>query len=158
MNKEEFSNLLSRELKLIRTEQNLTQEQMAEIIGISKKTLVEIEKGRKNLSWSNSVSVSAIFEDSEIIRMNFGEDIREIIKTLAFETYSPVSESHLLSKTLGGKIWWEDIKSLNSFRIQHNLISKHYRILDDNNIRLMSTFSYETVLNRFNELTGEDND
>jgi DNA-binding XRE family transcriptional regulator len=49
MNKNEFIKLLDGKLKLIRTEYGLTQDKMASVLGISKKTLVEIEKNRKSL-------------------------------------------------------------------------------------------------------------
>ena len=46
MERTEFISIMNSKIKLIRTEFDLTQEKMAEAIGISKKTLVEIEKGR----------------------------------------------------------------------------------------------------------------
>ncbi len=46
MNREEIIMLVSDKLRLIRTEAGYTQDKMAEIIGVSKKTLVQIEKGR----------------------------------------------------------------------------------------------------------------
>ena len=44
MNKQEFIELVNSKLKLIRVENDLSQDKMSEIIGLSKKTLVEIEK------------------------------------------------------------------------------------------------------------------
>ena len=44
MDKQEFIELVNSKLKLIRVESNLSQDKMSEIIGLSKKTLVEIEK------------------------------------------------------------------------------------------------------------------
>ena len=152
MDKIEFTNIISKELKLIRTEYNLTQENMAEIIGVSKKTLVEIEKNRKTLSWSSSISTAVIFEDSEIIKMNFGEDLREIIKTIALNTFTLKTDTNPLSKTLGGKIWWNDIEISENYKMQQNLISKHYRIIDSNNTRILSSFSISYVQQEFNKL------
>ena len=45
MKREEFIKTVSSKLKLIRTEYGITQEAMSEMLGISKKTLVETEKG-----------------------------------------------------------------------------------------------------------------
>ena len=47
MKREEFIKAVSGKLKLIRTEYGITQEVMSEMLGISKKTLVETEKGRR---------------------------------------------------------------------------------------------------------------
>ena len=58
MERAEFISLMNSKIKLIRTEYDLTQEKMAEAIGLSKKTLVEIEKGRNSLSWSAAVTAA----------------------------------------------------------------------------------------------------
>ncbi|PFB11956.1 helix-turn-helix domain-containing protein, partial [Bacillus cereus] len=42
MNKELIIELISMKIKLIRTEKGYTQDKMAEVLGISKKTLVQI--------------------------------------------------------------------------------------------------------------------
>ncbi len=42
MNKKEFVEFMDSKLKLVRTEYGLTQDKMALVLGISKKTLVEI--------------------------------------------------------------------------------------------------------------------
>lgn len=44
MDKQKFIELVNSKLKLIRVENDLSQDKMSEIIGLSKKTLVEIEK------------------------------------------------------------------------------------------------------------------
>ncbi len=46
MDKDYITELISSKLRLIRTESRYTQEKMANVLGISKKTLVQIEKGR----------------------------------------------------------------------------------------------------------------
>ena len=51
MNRAEFIREMDTQLKLVRTEYGYTQEMMASILGLSKKTLVEIEKGRSSLGW-----------------------------------------------------------------------------------------------------------
>ncbi|CDI48900.1 helix-turn-helix domain-containing protein [Clostridium tetani] len=55
MNREEFIKKIDEKLKLIRNEKGFTQDKMAEIIGISKKTLVQIEKGRVSIGWTDAV-------------------------------------------------------------------------------------------------------
>ena len=51
MDRREFISEINGMLKLVRTEYGLTQEKMADVLGISKKSLVESEKGRRPLGW-----------------------------------------------------------------------------------------------------------
>ncbi|PFI22458.1 helix-turn-helix transcriptional regulator [Bacillus cereus] len=148
MDKQEFIQLVSRKLKLIRIENDLSQDKMSEVIGLSKKTLVEIEKGRRTLTWTGAVCVVTLFEDSDIIQMTFGDDINEIIKTIAFTHYNNSS-----SKTLGGKLWWRQIRELNGYKIQQNILSQHYRILNKENHRICSSFELDEIEKRFIEVT-----
>lgn len=39
------------------------------------------------------------------------------------------------SKTLGGKVWWDTIYDVEGWRVQVNKITKHARILDENDVR-----------------------
>ncbi|ABY46601.1 MULTISPECIES: helix-turn-helix transcriptional regulator [Bacillus cereus group] len=148
MDKQEFIQLVNKKLKLIRIENDLSQDKMSEVIGLSKKTLVEIEKGRRSLTWTGAVCVVTLFEDSDIIQMTFGDDINEIIKTIAFTHYNNSS-----SKTLGGKLWWRQIRELNGYKIQQNILSQHYRILNKENHRICSSFELDEIEKRFIEVT-----
>ena len=47
---------------------------MAAVLGISKKTLVEIEKGRSSLGWTGAAAFAAIFRESGILQAQFGGD------------------------------------------------------------------------------------
>uniref|UniRef100_UPI00402A8C61 helix-turn-helix transcriptional regulator n=1 Tax=Bacillus sp. DX2.2 TaxID=3073452 RepID=UPI00402A8C61 len=148
MDKQEFIQLVNEKLKLIRIENDLSQDKMSEVIGLSKKTLVEIEKGRRSLTWTGAVCVVTLFEDCDIIQMTFGDDINEIIKTIAFTHYNNSS-----SKTLGGKLWWRQIRELNGYKIQQNILSQHYRILNKENHRICSSFELDEIEKRFIEVT-----
>ena len=66
-------------MKLIRTESGYSQELMADILGISKKTLVQIEKGRITGGWTVVVAVCALFKESEIIQNTFAGDPLDIL-------------------------------------------------------------------------------
>ncbi len=46
MDQDYMTELVSVQLKKIRSERGYTQEKMADVIGLSKKSLVQIEKGR----------------------------------------------------------------------------------------------------------------
>ena len=52
MTRDEVVAVVNSKLKLVRTEYGLTQDKMAVILGISKKSLVESEKGRRSLGWT----------------------------------------------------------------------------------------------------------
>ena len=149
MTRLEFIKIASGKLKLIRIEGGYTQDKMAEILGLSKKTLVQIEKGRSTLGWAGAVTLCTIFRNSEIMEMTFGGDPLDIILSLAFTDY----ESN--EKTLGGKVWWINIKLNDEFRIQQNIISEHYRILDGQDRRICSSFDYDYIKKRLQELSEE---
>lgn len=140
MTREELITKVNGRLKLVRTEYGLTQDKMAAILGISKKTLVESEKGRRSLGWTETVALTSIFANSSILKDALGEDFNEMISALALEgveiSYPP---------TMGGKVWWREIKSAGGYRIQQNLISNHYRLLDEKDRRLISSFDLKEV-------------
>lgn len=147
MTKNDFIKKVDEKVRLIRLEKGYTQDKMAEILGISKKTLVQVEKERSSLGWATAIAVCVIFKESEILDMTFGGDVEEIIRSLSFED----SERWHIH-TLGGKIWWKDIQNKNGYIIQQNIVSSHYRILDGDNRRICYSFDLEYIDKRFNEL------
>ena len=94
MTREELITKVNGRLKLVRTEYGLTQDKMAAILGISKKTLVESEKGRRSLGWTETVALTSIFAHSSILKDALGEDFNEMISALALEgveiSYPPI--------------------------------------------------------------------
>lgn len=147
MTKDSFIHIMDSKLKLVRTEYKLTQDRMASALGISKKTLVEIEKGRRSLGWTGAVALSGIFSDSEILQDHFGGEQSDIIIALAFED----RPGHFPG-TLGGKVWWETIRQDKGYKIQQNIISKHYRVLNQENRRVKASFHLEDLQQLFEEL------
>ncbi|WP_102347571.1 helix-turn-helix domain-containing protein [Bacillus sp. Marseille-P3661] len=150
MNKEEIINILSDKIKLVRTESNYTQERMAEILGISKKTLVQIEKGRVKANWTCVVALCALFRESSIIHSVLGDSPLEVIETVAHNSFSITKE-----KTFGGRVWWREIERQGVYRVQQNLLSNHYRILDKDNYRWYSSFDLQETISRLDELCKE---
>lgn len=140
MTRDDFVTIVNSKLKLVRTEYGLTQDKMAVILGISKKSLVESEKGRRSISWTEAVALTAIFDKSTILNDALGEDYAAMVSALALQDVEISYPS-----TMGGKIWWREIKSVNGYRIQQNIISNHYRILDDKDRRLLSSFRLEQI-------------
>ena len=140
MQREEFIKTVSSKLKLIRTEYGITQEVMSEMLGISKKTLVETEKGRRELSWTEVIAVATVFEKSEVLQGIVGGDPSDVIHALAFE------DRHIqYPPTMGGKVWWRLIDEKNGIRLQQNYVTSHYRLLDENDCRLISSFDRNEV-------------
>ncbi|OCA92558.1 helix-turn-helix transcriptional regulator [Pseudobacillus wudalianchiensis] len=147
MNEKDVIDVISKKIKLIRHEKGYTQEKMAEVLGISKKTLVQIEKERIPATWTSVIATCALFRDSEVIQAALGEDPLEVIETLAHGKIDRPKE-----KTLGGKVWWKQIKKEKGFILQQNMISKHYRIIDLDNYRWFSSFESDETFIYFDEL------
>jgi len=147
MEKKQFVKLMDEKLKLIRTEYGLTQDKMAAILGMSKKTLIEIEKNRISLGWTSSVALASIFSDSTILRDAIGGDVSDIIIALAFKDIDVD-----YPKTWGGKVWWKTISEKKCYRIQQNMFSRHYRLLDQENRRLYASFSLKETEDILDEI------
>lgn len=152
LTKEDLINIVSKKVRLIRSEYNFSQEQMAKVLGISKKTLIQIEKERTQASWTLIMAVCGLFRESEILKMVIGEDPIEIVETIVFKNIDAPKNI-----TGGGKVWWTTIKVEKNFKVQKNIISAHYRIIDGNNRRWNSSFDKEYILEKFNELIERGN-
>ena len=153
MNKMVFCELVQTIIKDVRIEFGLTQENMANTIGISKKTLVQIEKDRINLKWAEAVTFISIFQDSHFLIDKLGSDSLEIIQALALQK---TSKRQFI--TLGGEIWWDNKLQEDGYTIQKHKLSTHYRILDHDNFRVFFSFSYKDTLKVFEEYLGKTND
>lgn len=140
---------MDRQVKLVRTEYGFTQDVMAKVLGISKKTLVEIEKGRSSLGWTGSVALCTIFSDSQVLSGQLGGEASDMIRALAFQNLKPV-----YPKTLGGKVWWRFVETVGPYTIQQNLISHHYRALDREDCRICSSFELEEIRKQLEKLGG----
>ena len=147
MTREEFVKEMDGQLKLVRTEYDFTQERMAKILGLSKKTLVEIEKGRASLGWMGAVAFSALFADSRVLDGVLGGEAGDMVRTLAFADTKPV-----YPRTMGGKVWWRTVEQQGQYRIQQNIISQHYRALDRQDGRVCSSFDPDAIRTYLKEL------
>ena len=146
MKRDEFIREMDRTIKLVRTEYGFTQEAMAKTLGLSKKTLGEIEKGRSSLGWMGAAAFASIFSGSQVLSGLLGGEADDLILALAFEDLQPV-----YPKTLGGKVWWRTVETLGRFRIQQNIISQHYRALDEEDGRMCASFELEAVRKKVRE-------
>ena len=149
MTREKFVAELDRQVKLVRTEYGFNQEVMARVLGISKKTLVEIEKGRSSLGWTGAVALCAIFSGSQVLSGLLGGEAGDMVRALAFQDLRPT-----YPKTMGGKVWWRFVETVGPYTIQQNILSQHYRALDQEDGRVCSSFDLEEVRRRLRELEG----
>lgn len=144
-----FIEICDVKLKLIRTEYSFSQEKMAQSLGISKKTLVEIEKGRSSLGWTGCVALTSIFYESEIVASSFGGNPIDIIRSLAFEGSEPPRH-----QVTSNKIWWQIIMKNEKYQIQQNIISQHYRLITTDGNRIASSFDIDDLTEQF---SGNEN-
>ncbi|MGE5415541.1 MAG: helix-turn-helix transcriptional regulator [Acidobacteriota bacterium] len=138
---------ISQKMRLIRTEMDYTQDRMAEILGLSKKTLVEIEKGRKDAGWTVVVAVCALFPESEIIQSILGDDPLSILQMLSRQRIDKPKY-----KTFGGRVWWNIVEEQGAYRLQQNILSGHYRIIDKDNYLWYCSCDQDEALKRLVEL------
>ncbi|HJV31040.1 MAG TPA: helix-turn-helix domain-containing protein [Bacillales bacterium] len=148
MTRDEIILIVSEKLRLIRTEAGYTQDKMAEIVGLSKKTLVQIEKGRVLANWAVVVSICALFRETETVQNLFGNEPLEVLETVAREGIDVRRR-----KTFGGRIWWRELSRKKGFILQQNILSKHFRIVDEENYRVFSSLDEKYSRLRFRELT-----
>ena len=145
--KEEFIKKINLIAKDIRKEYSLTQDDMPKIIGISKKPLVQTEKGRRSLEWTECLAIITIFCRSKILQDSLGGDPREIVQALAFENSKII---YPLVKP--ESYWWSDLSKKEGFKIQQNIINKHYRLITSKNELIISSFDYEEIIDYLNIL------
>lgn len=61
-------NELTRDLPVLRARLDISQEQVAERIGVSRQTYNSIESGRRNMTWNTCVSLVTLFASYESTR------------------------------------------------------------------------------------------
>lgn len=149
MTRETFVAELDRQVKLVRTEYGFTQDVMARVLGISKKTLVEIEKGRSSLGWTGAVALCSIFSLAARCSPACWGARPGAGAALAFQNLRP-----FYPKTMGGKVWWRFVETLGPYTIQQNLLSQHYRALDPEDGRVCSSFDLEEIRQQLRDLEG----
>lgn len=124
MDRQNFTELIQSKFKMVRIEAGYTQDTMAQTVGLSKKTLVQIEKERVLPNWTTCVSICALFRDSEVLNSTFGCDPLEMVQTVsrnhcAYPIYSTTSD-----------IYWQTMDNRDGYILQSNKVSELYRVLD----------------------------
>ncbi|MCL2784293.1 MAG: helix-turn-helix domain-containing protein [Propionibacteriaceae bacterium] len=138
-----FINTCDSKLRLVRAEADLTQEEMAYSLGISKKTLVDIEKGRRTLGWTGAAALCAVFPTSDVISSAFGGSPLEMIPALA-RSGQPVPQPES-----GGNPWWQSVAENDGFIIEQNIISQHYRLLTKDRTKVAASFDIDDLIPLF---------
>lgn len=156
MNKQTAIHLLSDNLKRIRNDADYTQDELAKILGLSKKTIVQIEKKRALLNWTTVIALVSLLTDNVVILALLEDSPLDIIKELSF--HFDDDDYQVKSKTMGGTVFWDTFSKTSHFKLQKHHFSQFYRILDQQNYRIYSTFEKEDALATLDKLQQkEDN-
>ncbi len=59
----------------------------------------------------------------------------ELPAVASVETLKKHAEESMLAKTLGGRQFWGDVHNFRGWRIQQNVFTKHYRLIDSDDVR-----------------------
>ena len=145
----EFINACDSRLRLVRTEADLNQEEMAFALGISKKTLVDIEKGRRSLGWTGAVALCSVFPASGVIAAAFGGSPADMIPALAR------SGKPLPSPAPQPNPWWEVVADNDQFVIEQNVISQHYRLMAKDRTKIAASFDIDDLIPLFQGQTKD---
>lgn len=57
------------------------------------------------------------------------------------------------TNTLGGEVFWKTGRIKNGFKLQKNMITRHFRILDSSNRRIAWTTNRKSAFKAFDELS-----
>ncbi|ALM57417.1 MULTISPECIES: XRE family transcriptional regulator XdrA [Staphylococcus] len=150
MDRQQFTDLIQTKFKMVRIEAGYTQDTMAQTIGLSKKTLVQIEKERVLPNWTTCVSICALFRDSDVLNSTFGCDPLEMVQTIsrnhcAYPNHSTTSD-----------IYWNTIDSRNGFILQSNKVSDIYRVLNNETQPIFGTSKLREAETYFGRISKEE--
>lgn len=146
MDKQAFTEILQAKFKMVRTEAGYTQDSMSHTIGLSKKTLVQIEKERILPNWTTCVSLCALFRNSEVLTNTFSGDPLELAQV--------ISRGHCVYPNYESEsVYWEDIDSKNGFKLQFNKVNKVYRVINDENLPVHASYIEREIRTYFNKQT-----
>lgn len=150
MDRQSFTDLIQTKFKMVRIEAGYTQDTMAQTIGLSKKTLVQIEKERVLPNWTTCVSICALFRDSDVLNSTFGCDPLEIVQTIsrnhcAYPKHSTTSD-----------IYWNTLDDKNGFILQSNKVSEIYRVLNKDKQPIFGTSKLREAETYFGRISKDE--
>ncbi len=147
MTKPDLIALVSEKIRLVRNEYKISQDVFSQMIGITKKTLVQIEKERTQASWSVVISVCMLFPESDVLMQALKLSPPDVIRQIVFDSVKRPKE-----KTMGGKMFWRTVETAPGFKVQQNYFSNHYRLIDGYGRRWLSSFHKDKILTFLNEV------
>ncbi|EKU46583.1 XRE family transcriptional regulator XdrA [Staphylococcus massiliensis] len=150
MDKQEFTDVIQTKFKMVRIEAGFTQDTMAQTIGLSKKTLVQIEKERVLPNWTTCIAICSLFRDSDVLNSMFGCDPLEIVQTIsrshcAYPNYPTTSD-----------IYWHVISTKNGYMLQSNKVSEIYRVLDQDKQPIFGTAKLREAETYFSRISKDE--
>lgn len=151
MHRDELIRICDSQLMHVRNEFSYSQTTMAYALGISKKTLVDIEKGRRSLGWSGAVTLIALFPTSQSLDHAFADSPLPLAQSLMLEGDTATGRV-----THGGG-WWAHVEGNEHYTIEQNVVSQHYRLVDAERRRVASSLSYEDIHTSYLEKTATMN-
>ena len=81
INKAELTAKMADNLPVLRAKLGLTQEQLASIIGVSRHTVIHIERGKRQMTWSTFLSLVLVMtanEDTTALMVAMGIYTKEL--------------------------------------------------------------------------------
>ncbi len=149
--KQDLIEKISGSVKLLRAEYNYSQQEMANSIGLSKKTLIQIEKDRLFLSWCATCAVCAVYRTSRQLSMELGEDPVNLVETLAHNDLQSYPESE--SKNY---VFWDVVEESGGYILAKNILTEHYKITGKDGKKYFSSFDLKKITARFNDLIKKE--
>src|SRR5699024_1012665 len=133
MDKQTFTTIIQTKFKMVRIEAGYTQDTMANTVGLSKKTLVQIEKERVLPNWTTCVSICALFRDSDVLNTTFGCDPLDV-----FQITTRDHDAHTYQDNTSD-IYWNTGDAKTGYILQSNKQSGFSRVLNDERHPLFGT-------------------
>ena len=121
--KEELINILTNELKVLRSKVEISQQELANRLGVSRQTYGAIESKAQKMTWSNFLALLLLFLSNE--------DTAKIIDWIG--AYPPELEQYLSLVDYSTKAVGKEVKKVKSDSIKPNRnISKYIRTKSGN--------------------------
>lgn len=148
MDREAFTKVIQSKFKIIRTEAGYTQDSMSQTVGLSKKTLVQIEKERIIPNWTTCVSICALFRDSDILTSTFGGDPLELAQVLS-------RGNAFYPDYLKESLYWETVEEKEGWTLQRNKMNDLHRVLDPENRPVHASYLERQSITYFKQKTKD---
>ncbi|HLR39665.1 MAG TPA: transcriptional regulator [Jeotgalicoccus sp.] len=148
MDREAFTKVIQSKFKIIRTEAGYTQDSMSQTVGLSKKTLVQIEKERIIPNWTTCVSICALFRDSDTLTSTFGGDPLELAQVLS-------RGNAFYPDYLKESLYWETVEEKEGWTLQRNKMNDLHRVLNPENRPVHASYLERQSITYFKQKTKD---